>query len=88
MLNVGREVYWADQWKIKVIFTKFTRQTQSHVASGLISVSLVMKNGSPLPGMGVGEGDIFTKGNLCLAFKQKGRVESFSNIYYFSVAFS
>lgn len=83
MLYAGREINWANQWKIKVIFTRFIRPTQSHVGSELISLSLVMTSGSPLPGMGLGEGHSFTEGNLCLAFKQKGRVESFSCIWYF-----
>lgn len=67
MANCGKVERWGSLWKISVseVFT----QTQVGV------IPVIRKESSALPGTGEGKGNIFTKGNLCLAFEQKVEVQ-------------
>lgn len=47
-------------------------QNQAGTISSDKEFSLVIQNLSPLPGMGKGRGDTFTKGNVCPAFRHMG----------------
>lgn len=58
------------------VFIRFVLQIKLCLLHGY-----VMKRHPPLPGKG--EGDTFTKGNVCLAFRQKGGGQRAQNKDFF-----